>query len=80
MKNEVRQTENKTNKNNAFERIFFALSAHSGFFSAFPSSMEARGAPPFPAKALKALIKVIIGRQIPNPVSGNEEFPGICPM
>ena len=47
---------NEKNKRSrkAFERILPAFFLAEGSVSLFPSSMEARGAPPVPAKALKA--------------------------
>lgn len=64
------------------ERIISILKLLPNIFSAssisfLPSSIEARGAPPIPAKAAKAEMIRIIGRVTPTPVSAKSPYSGI---
>ena len=54
------------------------FSASSFLF--LPIKIVARGAPPFPTNAAKAVIIMISGMQTPTPVSAIAPVSGICPI
>ena len=50
------------------------------FRSPAPNRMEARGAPPWPAKAAKADTSMMMGNVMPRPVRAVLPTSGMCPM
>ena len=56
-------------------KIFSACSR-----SPAPRWMEARGAPPIPAKAVKAEMSIRMGKVTPSPVRASRPTSSMCPM